>query len=41
MNEWLAQYEEKAKKIGDEIKGVTGDATFALYVTNASQYRIY
>ncbi|WII36179.1 ABC transporter substrate-binding protein [Paenibacillus thiaminolyticus] len=41
MNEWLAQYEEKAKKIGDEMKGVTGDATFTLYVTNASQYRIY
>ncbi|CAH8716108.1 ABC transporter substrate-binding protein [Paenibacillus thiaminolyticus] len=41
MNEWLAQYEKKAKQIGDEIKAVTGDATFALYVTNASQYRIY
>ncbi|MBN3526707.1 ABC transporter substrate-binding protein [Paenibacillus apiarius] len=41
MNEWLAQYDEKAKKIGDEIKAKTGDATFALYVANASQYRIY
>ncbi|WPS89427.1 ABC transporter substrate-binding protein [Brevibacillus halotolerans] len=41
MNEWLAQYDAKAKQIGDEIKKQSKDATFALYVTNASQYRIY
>ena len=41
MNEWLAQYDAKAKQIGDEIKKQSKNATFALYVTNASQYRIY
>ncbi|MCP1357706.1 ABC transporter substrate-binding protein [Aneurinibacillus migulanus] len=41
MKEWMAQYEAKAKKIGDEIKAKTGSETFALYVSNQSHYRIY
>ncbi|MEE4563699.1 ABC transporter substrate-binding protein [Paenibacillus polymyxa] len=41
VDAWFEQYSEKAKKIGDEIKAKFPGETFTLYVTNATEYRIY
>ncbi|WP_411346994.1 ABC transporter substrate-binding protein [Paenibacillus sp. WLX2291] len=38
---WFDQYMKKAKIIGDKIKAKFPGETFTLYVTNATEYRIY